>query len=347
MRIFLTPTKDTTLYQRYPDVNSGLDEILELGKLKNSTDGMNAYSSSSCRAILDFGVEPSMFPTESRFFLNLYIANAQDIDKGQQILVYPISQSWDEGSGYFYQLTNIQNNKGATWDNAKTSVTWSLEGGTFDVSPSASYNLQERPLTDIRIDVTDIVRPVIEGTNVTPWNGLLIKYPEADESSSLVLSNVKIFSSNTYTIFSPKLEVVWNSQVFITGSLKPVPTPVVSILPKNIKQTYKPGEINKVYLVVRDKFPDKRYDTTQRFKSIYYLPTSSYFRIRDELSDVEIYKFDQYSSIECDASGSYFMLDTRGLAPNRYYNIDLKVELPDGQVFFPDFNYKFKLESDE
>jgi hypothetical protein len=347
MRVFLKPSEDATLYQRYPTINSGLDEIVEIGKLINSTDVANQYASGSCRILMNFDIAEAMFPSGAKYFLNLYLANARDIDKGQQIEIYPISENWNEGSGYFYQITETQSNKGVTWKNLDTNISWSVEGGTFAASPSASLNVQQRPLKDIRVEITDIVSPVILGTNVTPWNGIILKYPETDETSSLVVSNIKLFSSNTYTIFSPKLEVVWNDQVFITGSLKRIPNTNVSILPKNIKQSYVDGEISKVYLVVRDKYPDKRYDATQRYKSIYYLPSSSYFRIRDTVSDVELYKFDSYSSVNCDVSGSYIMLDTRGLEPNRYYDIDLKVEMSDGQVFFPEFSYQFKVESDE
>jgi hypothetical protein len=347
MRIFLKPSKDTTLYERYPTINSGLDEIVEIGKLINSTDGNNQYASGSCRILIDFDISGSMFPENAKYFLNLYLANAKDVDRQQQIQIYPISQDWNEGNGYFYQITDIQTTKGATWKNADTNVSWSIDGGTFVTTPSASVNIQQRPLKDIKVDITNILAPVVAETNVTPWRGIILKYPSVDELSPLVVSNVKLFSSNTYTIFSPKLEIVWNNQVFITGSLKPIPNTNVSVLPKNIKQSYVDGEISKVYLVVRDKYPDKRYDTIQRYKSIYYLPSSSYFRIRDVVSDVEIYKFDSYSSINCDVTGSYIMLDTRGLEPNRYYDIDLKVEMVDGQVFFPDFSYQFKVEADE
>jgi hypothetical protein len=347
MRVFLKPSEDATVYQRYPTINSGLDEVIEIGKLINSTDGNNLYSSGSCRILMNFDITESMFPSESRYFLNLYLANARDIDKGQQIEIYPISQNWNEGSGYFYQITETQSNKGVTWKNLDTNISWSVEGGTFSSQPSASTNVQQRPLKDVRVEITNLISPVVAGTNVTPWNGIILKYPNVDEISSLVISNIKLFSSNTYTIFSPKLEVVWNDQVFITGSLRPIPNINVSILPKNIKQSYIDGEISKVYLVVRDKYPDRRYDTTQRYKSIYYLPSSSYFRIRDTVSDVELYKFDIYSYISCDSGGSYIMLDTRGLEPNRYYNIDLKVEMSDGQVFFPEFDYQFKVKSDE
>jgi hypothetical protein len=345
MRVFLKPSKDTTIYQRFPDINTGLDEILELGKLIKFNDVDNMYMSSSCRALINFDVTESMFPADAKYYLNLYIANAQDVDRNQVVDIYPIETSWNEGNGYFYQLTNTQSTNGATWKNADTNVSWSLEGGDYMPGPTASFVIKERPLTDVRVEVTNIMSYVVSG-ELTPWNGIILKYPETDEISSLIRSNIKVFSGDTFTIFSPRLEVVWNTQTFITGSFKPIPSPYVSVLPRTLKETYKPGEISKIYLTVRDRFPDKRYDSVQRFKNVYYLPSSSYFRIKDEVSDIEIYRFDEYSSVECDAQGPYILFDTRGLEPNRYYNIDLKVEMPDGQVFFPLFNYRFKVEID-
>jgi len=79
---------------------------------------------------------------------------------------------------------------------------------------------------------------------------------------------------------------------------------------------------------------------------MYYLPSQSYFRIRDVAADVELFRFDAYSAINCDASGSYIILDTNGLNINRYYNIDLKIQ-SQNLVFFPEFNYTFKIDSNE
>ena len=48
-RIFYA-NKDTTLYEAYPDYNTGLDEILEIGK-RTGTDGSTLLKS---RAIVKF-----------------------------------------------------------------------------------------------------------------------------------------------------------------------------------------------------------------------------------------------------------------------------------------------------
>ena len=187
---------------------------------------------------------------------------------------------------------------------------------------------------------------MVSGSNITPWNGIVIKFTDADETSSANMGNIKVFSGNTHTIFAPTLEIVYNNQVFITGSLKPIPSNYVTVIPRNLREAYTVGEIDKIYLVIRDPYPDKRFDNVQRYRSTYYLPSSSYYRVRDSVSGVILADFDQYSAINCDTSGSYFMLDTTMFEMNRYYTIDLKV-VGNNTTFFPEFNYTFKIDNDD
>lgn len=345
MRTFIKPTQDATIYQRYPQLNSGLDEIIEVGKLTKPLDGSGMYSSASVRLLLDFDVPSNnQYPESASYYLNLRLANAKNVNRYQKLEIYPISQSWIEGSGYFYQ-DNTNNEDGVCWASASSAISWTEQGADFISTTSASYTFTKVPIEDVKINVTNLIRPVVNGTSEFDWNGLLIKLPTEDENNSKNIGNIKFFSSNTHTVFAPNLEIVWDDQTFITGSLKRITNSNISIIPKNLKEAYTVGEIDKVYLVVRDPFPDKRFDATQRYRTTYYLPSESYFRIRDSVSNVTIYDFDQYSSINCDTSGSYFLLDTTGLEINRYYSVDLKVK-SGSLVFYPEFHYTFKIDTD-
>lgn len=346
MRTFLSSTQDTTIYQRYPTINTGLDEILEIGKLVKSLDKANTYASGAVRLLINFDIpSQQQYPSTAKYYLNLHIANATNVKRYQTLEVYPVSRSWIEGSGYFYQ--DIENAEdGATWQDVNESEYWTVSGSDFVTTVSGSYTLATVPIEDIKIDVTDIVAPVVSGSTDIPWNGLIVKFPDADEINSTNKGNIKVFSGNTHTVFAPKLEVVWDDQQFATGSLKPLRTSNVSIIPRNMKEAYTAGEVDKVYLVVRDQFPDKRYDAVQRYKSTYYLPSSSYFRIIDQTSGVVLYDFDQYSAISCDPTGSYFVLDTSAFDINRYYTVDIKIK-SGSLVFFPEFNYTFKVDANE
>lgn len=344
MRAYIPASEDTTLYQRFPNSNAGLDEILEIGKLKDSLDTAVMYASASARALLNFDLsEVQSYPTTSRFYLTLYLANATEVKRYQNLEVYPISSSWVEGSGYFYQ-TERNAEDGATWIDASENISWATSGSDYLLTPSASISLSSVPISDIRVDVTNILLPFVSGSNTFDWNGLIVKFPNADEASSTNRGNIKVFSSNTHTIFAPKLEVVWNQQTFTTGSLKPIPGSNISIVSRNLKEAYTSGEVDKIYLVVRDQYPNKRFDEVQRYKNTYYLPSGSYYRLTDVVSGVKLHDFDQYSPVQCDASGSYILLDTSGLYADRYYSLELKV-VKDNLVFFPEFNYTFKVDA--
>lgn len=346
MRTYILATKDASIYQQYASRNTGLDEILEIGKQIRPLDRNDSYSSGSVRALISFDISnQSAYPATAKYYLRLYLANANDVNRYQTIEVYPVSRNWIEGSGYFYQdIKNVSDE--VTWTKATSTVSWSLAGGDFVINPSTSKTLSEFPLQDVRIEVTNIIAPVVSNSNTTTWYGLILKFPTADENDSRNVGNIKFFSSNTHTVFAPRLEIVWDDQSFNTGSLKPIPNGDVRIVPKNIKQAYTHGEIDKVYFVVRDPYPDKRFDEKQRYRNMYYLPSESYYRVRDQVSGMILQDFDQYSAISCDTSGSYFVLDTSGMEINRTYEIDLKVK-KNNLVFFPEFNYTFRIDNND
>ncbi len=343
MRTFLPTSQDATIYERYPTLNTGLDEVIEVGKVIKSLDASAQYASGSARILIQFDIPSNQqYSSGSEYYLNLRIADAKNINRYQQLLVYPISQSWIEGSGYFYQDTQNAED-GVTWENSTSTTNWTVSGSDYTTQLSASYVLSTVPIEDIKINVTNLIAPVVSGSNITPWNGLIVKFPSVDEVDSTNVGNIKFFSGNTHTIFAPKLEIVSVNQTFITGSLKKIPNGNVTIVPKNIKESYTYGEIDKVYLVVREPYPDKKFDATQRYRNIYHLPSESYYRVRDQVADMALYSFDKYSAINCDASGSYILLDTSGLDVTRYYTLDLKIKSNE-LVFFPEFNYTFKID---
>jgi hypothetical protein len=335
MRKILTASKDTTLYQAFPTNNAGLDEILEIGKVADTIIAeppysASAYSASAARSLIYFELPTtaSVSPT-ANYFLNLRLANANDVQRNQTIVVYKVSQSWDEGSGYFYQ--NIKNvNDGATWRQLNSSTSWSMYGGDFLTgSTSASITLSSYPLQDIRVDVTNILRPIVSQSLQSTFYGLALQFPTTDELSRTNQGNIKVFSTQTHTIHQPTLEIAWDNQTFVTGSLVAIPSLNVKIVPSNLKESYTKGDVSKITLTVRDEYPLRSFDSTLRYKNKYYLPTSSYYSIVDVQSNTVIVDFDDYSKISTDTSGSYVVLDTTPLYKGRFYTLKLKVNSGD------------------
>lgn len=326
MRIFLTASADTTLYQRYPINNAGLDEIIEVGKVAKPEDIDISYSSSAARALINFNITNSgSFPATASYYLNLKIANATNLPYTQQLLINKISGSWTEGSGYFAQQSKPAED-GATWNQYTTAVSWSNTGGDFyNTIPSQSLTLNEYPLTDFRIDVSSILQPVVSQSLV--WTGLIIKYPSASEADYKNTGNIKLFSKQTHTIHAPTLEVAWDDSTFVTGSsLRAIPNTLdIAVVPKNTRDDYIRGAKEKIRFIVRDKYPQKNFDAALRYKSKYYLPTSSYFSVVDRQADTVIYPNDAFAKLSCDSTGSYFILDTSPLYKNRYYAVNLHI----------------------
>ena len=141
MKKILIASKDTTLYQAFPTNNAGLDEILEIGKVTDSALVDPSYVSASARTLLWFNLPTTQsVAVNSNYFLNLRLANAENVKRNQELKVSLVSQSWDEGSGTFYQ--NVKNsNDGATWNQSGIGVSWSMAGGDFLVTTTQSVSL--------------------------------------------------------------------------------------------------------------------------------------------------------------------------------------------------------------
>ena len=328
MRTILTASKDTTLYQAYVNNNAGLDEIIEVGKVINLSEPTSSttYSSGSVRSLIYFELPTTAsVPATASYFLNLKLANANNVKRNQEILIYQVSRSWDEGSGFFYQeIKNSQD--GASWARCTSAVSWSSAGGDFLTgSTSQSITLSSYPLQDIRVDVTNILQPFVSQSVQNNFYGLALQFPIADEQDGNNKGVVKFFSTQTHTIHQPTLEIVWDTQTFITGSLRAIPDLNVKIVATNLREIYSKGDVDKVNFVVRDQFPTRSFDATLRYRNRYYLPTSSYFSIVDVQSNTTVIPFDNYSKVNTDSSGSYVVLDTAPLYSGRFYTLKLKV----------------------
>ena len=57
-------------------------------------------------------------------------------------------------------------------------------------------------------------------------------------------------------------------------------------------------------------------------------------------SGTTVVPFDNYSHLDCDATGSYLMLDTKPLHKNRFYDLSLKTTLGSEVYFSRPFRFK-------
>ena len=142
MHYFEYATKDTTLYEVSESMNTGLDEILEIRKDMNADGSVVNVS----RALIKFdltyiskSVASNLITSGSKtkFYLNLYDASSRELNVTQTLYGYPVSQSWDMGSGRAHSNPIIED--GASWkfrDNNDTATPWygsytALQGNTY------------------------------------------------------------------------------------------------------------------------------------------------------------------------------------------------------------------------
>ena len=361
---FIFAEKDTTLI-RGNDIegtgsakNLGADEILEVGK--NFQENSNAFNSIA-RSLIYFNISElsssvvdGSIPRNAKFYLNLYDAGAVELDSDITMEAYAVSQSWLEGTGKFTDFP--QSTNGASWKyrNASTASAWasanSSLGGTFYEESSSSYTFNKNTKIDPRFDVTEIVNGWITGSFDNENSGFLLKRSSAEETSTSASGMFKFFSSDTHTVFPPKLEAVWDDATWSTGSLSPLTSTQLDSLKitvKNLKHEYKRGSLEKIRVCGRELYPAKTFSTTSSYLDVATLPSaSSFFSIVDDKTADVIVPFGTGSKLSCDSEGNFFKLRTAGLQPERFYKIQFLVESGSGinkTTQYVDDDHQFKV----
>ena len=217
---------------------------------------------------------------------------------------------------------------------------WYMDDG-FEASQSF---INETP--DIEMDVTDIVTKHINGT--LPNNGLLLKFSGSYESDTST-PNLKFFSRDTHTIYSPKLEIRWDDSNYVnplsttlnyltmSGELKN------HIFIKGLQKSYRESEKVRFRIGCRKKYVQKTF-TESMLTSSFYVPNGSgSYSIRDVATDTEIVPFSSYTSMSADTTSMYFDQYFNTFEPGRYYKILFKLRYNDGQEEIIDNNEEFKI----
>ena len=347
---------DTSLYEYYPTKNTGLDEILDLSKLIVSSSLYNN------RALIKFDLSQisqsivSGTITNPKFYLNIYTADIKEVPYQYNIEVYPVSQSWQTGNGRY--RNQPQTVYGSSWKNRSnteaSTVEWTTSsfnanttggatgGGTWftNYNCTQSYNVSN---ADIRIEITSIVNDWLNGTLQN--EGLIVKKSAADEQSTAKFETLQYFSSDSQTVYTPKLEVAWDNSVFVTGSLtQPSNEKELVLYTPNLKKEYSEMSKARINLRVREKYPTITFATQSNYLTVNYLPTSSlYYSVRYADTNETVIPFDStYTKVSCTSSGNFFDMWMGGLYAEKYYKFVFKV-VRDGIEDYYDNNYIFKV----
>jgi hypothetical protein len=214
--------------------------------------------------------------------------------------------------------------------------------------PSSSVNLSYYPrsIKDIEANVNNIVDGWIG--NAIPNYGFIVKLSSSFEfnSNQHVQPQFKYYSVDTNTIYPPCLEFRWRDyQSVLTGPLTGsiVTTSDIKMSLSQNSGVFYPTSINKFNVNVSPLYPNRVYQTSSLFTNLNYLPTSSYYAIKDLATNEFVVNFDdQYTQISSDTTGNYFSVYMSGLEPERYYKILIKTEINGSTLIFDD-NYYFKV----
>ena len=349
---FLTASKDASVYLQQPNQNTGLDEILEISKVYYG----NIKDVSHALLKFDVGYISASISNNSISMssaeLILKETKSEEIPLEYTIYANPISGSWQMGTGTRFDNISTQ---GVTWNyregdsslewlqnNFATNTTASINngvGGTWYTNYNASQTFSYQT-TDINMNIISLLRAFISGSIIN--DGIILKYSTSNESDTADYGILKFFSKETHTIYQPKIRIGWNDSVFSTGSLLELTGNDIKVGVTNLKKEYKIGTIAKIQVFGRELYPLKTFLNTFEYSTSKYLPSTTYYQIRDYASNDVIIPFSDYSKVSCDSNGNYIKVNFSNWEANRVYKIEFKID-NNGSVEYFDNDTTFSL----
>jgi hypothetical protein len=356
MYYFLTASKDASIYLQQPNQNTGLDEILEVskvyyGNIKDIAKSLIKFEVGYLSASLS---DTSISMSEATLILRDTESN--EIPLEYTLYVNAVSGAWEMGNGTRFdnistagvtwnyregdsQLEWIENtlNLGTTSSNANgTGGTW----WTAEVyGSSKTYNYET---ADLVVDVKPILQSWMSGS--IPNDGFIIRFGIEEEKDTLDYGQIKFFSKETNTIHQPKVRIGWDDQTYETGSLTALQSDEMVVVPK-LAEEYKLNSVPKIRVSAREKYPLKTFVNTFAYGTTQYLPTTSYYQIRDFASGDIIVPFSDYTKLSCDSTGNYIKVNFSNWEAGRTYKIEFKV-IYDSQSYYFDDDFTFRLVKD-
>jgi len=360
------PTQDATLYSAYPTMNTGLDAILEISNrldISGNPDVARYLVKFDTAEIIDIISNKISGSAYDVYFKN-FIAEAQGINSDTFLEILPVAQNWNNGTGYTLDSPIVKDGSSWAYSSYSGSNSWSMSGIGFTGSYNSTYSSQGggnfftgsiykvtqsfelRSEKDIEVNVKTTVNAW--SSSILPNYGFIVKLTGSQEfnPSEYIQPQFKYYSVDTNTIYPPCLEFRWRDyQSVLTGSLTGsiVTTSDIKMSLSQNSGIFYPTSINKFNLNVSPLYPNRVYQTSSLFTNLNYLPTSSYYAIKDLATNEFVVNFDnQYTQISSNSTGNYFSVYMSGLEPERYYKILIKTIINGSTLIFDD-NYYFKV----
>jgi hypothetical protein len=270
------------------------------------------------------------------------------------------SKKWDTVS------TNFNKYVTASFDSTNPGGgTW-YTGSTYSASIAPSQTFSYLSDKDLTVGVKGIIEAwysssdgnLVGNNTVIDNNGFLVKwegynsYEDATGNYYIefnpnknVQPVLQYYSVDTHTIYPPQLEFKWDDFVYDTGSntsQSVINTPQMYVSIPNNTGFFYSQSIQQFRVDCRPQYPPIIFQTASIYTQNYYLPTASYWAIKDLDTNEYIVDFDStYTKLSADATSSYFTVYMNGLQPERYYTILLQTTVGGTtQVVDSGFNFK-------
>ena len=356
-RIFYAES-DATVYEGLETVNTGLDEILQIGK-SIGTDGSTLQKS---RALVKFNKDEitnvvskyNVNVNSCKFVLQLYTSYAKNLPAQYTIDAKMIAQPWTNGTGFLasnpiisngvqwnepYSNWSLDSQSGSLWISSSQQIelgssgilvsgsgkggSWLYSTGSTSFSSSAAFSYQT---TDLTLDVSNLMLKWISGSNSQSIdnNGFLLKFSDADDLDSTVTGYINFFSRETHTIYVPRLTMYWDQSAY-SSSLSSVDLESYTVFTK-MKPEYKDTEIARIRIYSRNKYPQKSPTNLFPTQTVNKLPITTYYSVMDAATDEVIIPYDDiYTKVSCDNTSNFIYIDMNSFMPERYYRLQFKI----------------------
>ena len=364
-------------------LNTGRDEVLELLEEKSSTAELYypsrfliKFKNTEIKDVIEnklTGVARAVKNETCQVCLEVFSTEHKSLHANHIVQVYAVSQSWDEGTGRF--KNNPSSSNGVTWDlrtdtGSSARAIWATSsfasnstgsscdfmisgGGTWWTGTNyvAETSFSNADNLDLNVNVTRLIQffsaSYYQGATYPTGienEGFLIKKPEPTEcDASASFGELQYFSADSHTIYPPKLTFKWDDSTYVTGSNTILTSGDIFLALYNNKAEFQRKSKQRFRLTTRKRYPDRTFTTSSNYLDTAYLPTSSYYGLRDATTDEIIIPFDtNYTKLSADNDGMYFDLFMEGLQPERYYKLMFRVDNNDGINIY-DEDYYFKV----
>jgi hypothetical protein len=294
------PTQDATLYSAYPNMNTGIDEIIEATtNFKTGSLQLDGDLPQVSRFLIQFNsadmayVSASLIGTSSwTADLRVFVANVEGIKTNTTVLTNAVSQSWNMGTGRFLSDPEVTNGTSWIWADESGSVPWAVTGGAWISNPSASQTFSYRSDLDLNFGVKSIV----EQWNSGSWEnyGFIVRQDPSQEFLPLPNNQItlKYFSVDTHTIYPPQLEFKWDDFKWETGSLSVITGSNIYASLDNNPGFFFSESVQRFRINARPQFPQRSFQTSSIYTTQYYLPEGSLYAVKDLDTNEFVIDFD-------------------------------------------------------